>query len=53
VEVAALLLYGPVLAEYMLHGPVTLDQIERMVATVLSGLRNFPANSSERQVGTE
>lgn len=53
VEVGALLLYGPVLAEYMLHGPVTLGRIERMVATVLSGLRHCPANSSDPEAGAE
>lgn len=43
VEIAALLLYGPVLAEYMLHGPVAFARVERMVATVLSGLRGVDA----------
>jgi AcrR family transcriptional regulator len=42
VELGATLLYGPVLAEYMLHGPVALSRVERMVTTVLSGLRNAP-----------
>ena len=42
VELGATLLYGPVLAEYMLHGPVALRRVERMVTTVLSGLRNAP-----------
>jgi AcrR family transcriptional regulator len=52
VEVGATLLYGPVLAEYMLHGPVALRRVERMVATVMSGLRNLPPNSSEAEAGT-
>ncbi len=51
VEVGALLLYGPVLAEYMLHGPLSLGRIECMVATVLSGLRHCPANSSDPAAG--
>lgn len=41
VEIAATLLYGPVLAEYMLHGPVDLGTVERIVAIVLSGLRQI------------
>jgi hypothetical protein len=49
VEVGATLLYGPVLAKYMLHGPVPLDRVERMVATVLSGLRNLAPSSSEHE----
>ena len=48
VEVGATLLYGPVLAEYMLHGPVALRRVESMVATVLSGLRNLPPSENER-----
>ncbi|MCP4035448.1 MAG: TetR/AcrR family transcriptional regulator [bacterium] len=52
VEVGATLLSGPVLAEYMLHGPVAIDRLERMVATVLSGLRNFVPISSEAERGT-
>jgi hypothetical protein len=51
VEVGATLLYGPVLAEYMLHGPVSLRRVERMVATVLSGLRNLPPSSNEPEAG--
>jgi AcrR family transcriptional regulator len=47
VEVAATLLYGPILAEYMLHGPVPMRRVERMGATVLSGLRSLPPRSSE------
>jgi AcrR family transcriptional regulator len=47
VEIGATLLYGPVLAEYMLHGPVALDQVELMVAIVLSGLRSGPLQTSE------
>ncbi len=46
IEVGATLLYGPILAEYMLHGPVPIQRVERMVATVLSGLRNMPSSSS-------
>ena len=49
VELGATLLYGPVLAEYMLHGPVPLSRVERMVTTVLAGLRNPPGTpTSER-----
>jgi hypothetical protein len=47
VESGATLLYGPVLAEYMLHGPVPTGRVERMVATVLSGLRNLPPSPNE------
>ena len=49
VEVGATLLYGPVLAEYMLHGPVELGRVERMVVTVLAGLRNFPPDWSQAE----
>ncbi|MBW2420724.1 MAG: TetR/AcrR family transcriptional regulator [Deltaproteobacteria bacterium] len=51
VEIGATLLYGPVLAEYMLHGPVALHRVERMVTTVLSGLRHLPPGPSEAGAG--
>ncbi len=44
---AAMLLYGPVTAEYMLHDPLPLAQVESMVAIVLSGLRSVGAGSDE------
>ncbi|MCP5041983.1 MAG: TetR/AcrR family transcriptional regulator [bacterium] len=43
-ETGATLLYGPVLAEYMLHGPVALDRVEQMVAIVLNGLRSVASH---------
>ncbi len=46
-ETAAMLLYGPITAEYMLHDPLPLAQVESMVAIVLSGLRNVGTGSDE------
>ncbi|MDP6978999.1 MAG: TetR/AcrR family transcriptional regulator [Myxococcota bacterium] len=48
IEAGVTLLYGPVLMEYMLHGPVTLEQLDSMVAIVLTGLRTLASDSNEQ-----